>query len=61
MCITLFCTYFIYRIRHVFNHLLNIILRVQNAHIYVLLQVMKHYKYDLKLVLTLALCTPRLR
>ena len=38
-----------------FNYIFGLILRVQNAHMCLLLQVMKHYKYDLHLVVTLTL------
>ena len=37
-----------------FNHIFGLILRVENARMYLLLQVLKHYKYHLHLVVTLA-------
>jgi len=49
----LLCANFIYWKQKVFNYIFGLILCVQNAHMYLLLQVKKH-KYHLHLVVTLA-------
>ena len=47
----LLCTNFIHWV-NVFNNILGIIFCAQNVHIYLLIPVMKHFKYHVQLLLT---------